>query len=196
MKRQSETPDEVALLKRIARGDTQAFDVFYQRYNGLIYTYIFRLVHDELAAEDLLQETFLAIWQGAHRFSGRSQVKTWVLSIAHHHVVTWYRTNHNHNGNAHYSDPETLDRFADGLDGVQVQRDDLPTEEIQQALDQLSPDHRAVLELAFYYDCSYAEIAAIVGCPVGTVKSRLNAARRQLQVLLAHLRPTTNGGAS
>ncbi len=196
MKRQRETPDDVALLKRIAHGDTQAFDAFYQHYNGLTYTYILRLVHDEQTAEDLLQETFLAIWQGAHRFGGHSQVKTWVLSIAHHQVVNWYRANHNHNNAEHYSDPEYLDQFADSQSGTQVGKGAFSTEEIQQALDQLSPDHRAVLELAFYYECSYAEIATIVGCPVGTVKSRLNAARRQLQALLAHLRPTTNGGAS
>ncbi len=185
---QAQVPDDKTLLRRIAHGDTEAFDAFYQRYNAVAYTYILRLVHDPQVAEDLLQETFLAVWQGAHRFAGRSQVKTWLLSIAHHHAIAWYRANHN---GTHHVDMEQLEdlTYTAGLS------DAFPLEEIQEALDRLTPEHRAVLELAFYHDLSYGEIALILDCPVGTVKSRLNAARRQLQALLAYLYPDKTGGA-
>ncbi len=187
--------DDATLMKRIARGDTQAFDFFYQRHSAAVYTYLLRLLHDVQTAEDVLQETFLAVWQGAHRFFGRAQVRTWLLSIAHRRAMDWLRTNGTQ-GNGY--DLELNEDVEDsvGSEPPVWEHEIAQTEAIQQALDQLSPEHRAVLELAFYYECSYAEIAEIIGCPVGTVKSRLHAARHQLQVLLRHLVTSraTSGG--
>lgn len=179
-------PDDGTLLKRIARGDTQAFDLFYQRYSATVYTYILRLVRDEQLAEDVLQETFIAVWRNAHQYRGKAQVRTWLFSIAHRRTMNWMRSNGGLNEKEYVDVEEWL---ADGEEttypgweqGVQI-------EDVRMALDQLSPEHRAVVELALYYDLSYAEIAEVVGCPLGTVKSRLYAARQQLQHLLRHLR--------
>ncbi len=187
---------DVDLLKRIARGDTQAFDVFYQRYSALLYTYILRLTRHDQQAEDLLQETFLAVWQNAHQFRGRSQVRTWLLSIAHRRTMEWLRARSGFNEEQHAQ----LDEWQrDGQADVSEQvLSAIREEEIRTALAQLSPDQRAVLELAFYYNFSYAEIAEIMDCPVGTVRSRLHAARQQLQVLLSHLvraGVTSSGGS-
>lgn len=187
MTSESRIPDDVTLLKRIAHGDMQAFDVFYQRYSVTVYTYILRLVRDEQLAEDVLQETFIAVWRNAHQYRGKAQVRTWLFSIAHRRTMNWMRSKGGLNENEYVDAEEWL---ADGeattypsweQTGVQL-------EDIRMALDQLSPEHRAVVELAFYYDLSYAEIAEVVGCPLGTVKSRLYTARQQLQHLLRHLR--------
>lgn len=174
----TEVATDRQLLRRVAQGDEGALSVLYQRHSGPLYNYLLRLIHEPAFAEDLLQEVFVTVWQGAGRFRGRSKVTTWLFRIAHNRAVSWLR---------HRKRELTLDKVAD------FPAEDSPAErmmgrwraeQIQAALDQLSPKHRAVLELAFYHELSYQDIAEIVGCPVGTVKSRVSYARRSLQEAL------------
>jgi len=169
---------DAQLLRRIADGDEQAFDELYQLYSGPIYSFLVRLIHEPDAAEDLMQEVFVAAWQGARRFREQARVKTWLLSIAHNQAVSWLR------------------RFRPvaALDDLDIASDDDAPEEsafrtwqadqVQLALRQLSPNHRAVVELAFVHGLSYSEIAQVVGCPVGTVKSRMSYAFKYLNGVL------------
>jgi RNA polymerase sigma-70 factor (ECF subfamily) len=162
------------LLRRTASGDQQAFEELYRRHSGPIYNYLLRLLHEPAVAEDLLQEVFVATWQGAHRFEGRAQVKTWLLGIAHNQAVSWLRRNRN---------VLTLDDIDDLplTDPPDAKTMDVYlAAQLSQAIDGLSPKHRAVVELAFAHNLSYAEIAEIVGCPVGTVKSRMSYALKCL----------------
>lgn len=167
------------LLRAVARGDETAFAQLYQRYRTPLYIYLLRLIHEPVAAEDLLQTVFVAAWRGAGRFQGRSKVATWLYRIAHHRAVSWLRSC----------------RKVVALEQVpEIPTDDTPpqqvmqawrAEQVRRALDQLSPEHRAVLELTFYHGFSYREIAQIVDCPVGTVKSRMSYARCRVE---EHLR--------
>jgi len=167
------------LLAAVARGDEAAFVDIYQTYAAAIYNYLLRLIHDPALAEDLLQETFVTIWQGASSFKRKSKVKTWMFSIAHNKAVSWLRRDR----------PETLV-------GEQTVQGDVPdpekislvnwrNQELLNALDLLSPNHRAVIELVFVHEMAYAEIAQIVDCPVGTVKSRVSYALRNLNRFLS-----------
>lgn len=166
------------LLAAIARGDDDAFVQLYERHAAVIFNYLLRLIHDEKLAEDLLQETFVAVWQGAGAFGRRSKAKTWIFTIAHNKAVSWlrrYRPEALHEEShiaAEEPDPEarTLTNWRN--------------EELLAALDKLSPNHRAVVELSFAQEMSYAEIARIMECPVGTVKSRMSYALRRLYGLL------------
>lgn len=181
------SPDDATLLKRIARGDMQAFDALYQRHSAALYTYILRLTRNQQQAEDILQETFIAVWRNAHQYTGRAQVRSWLFSIAHRRTMDWIRSV------ANVNETEAGDTIEEWLMEDQHSSDPAwePSasygEEIRLALDDLSPEHRAVIELAFYYDLSYVEIAEVLGCPLGTVKSRIYAARQQLQKALSHL---------
>ena len=88
----SAAPDaDVKLLHGIAGGDEVAFNEFYQRYSGLIYNYLARLMREPVEAEDLMQEAFVAVWKGAGSFRGQAKVKTWLLQIAHNKAVSWLR---------------------------------------------------------------------------------------------------------
>ena len=157
------------LLRQVAAGDEWAFGKLYQRHSTPLYNYLLRLVRDAAVAEDLLQEVFVAAWLGADRFRERAKVTTWLGSV----------------------------RPASGLDDLpELPAEDDPgalamgtwrADQLRRALDQLSPKHRAVLELAFYHGLSHAEVAEIVGCPVGTVKSRMSYARRYLDEALKAL---------
>lgn len=170
-------PSDRQLLQAAARQDEQSFAELYDRHSTFLYNYLFRLVNRWDVAEELLQDVFVAAWEGATDFRGRSKVKTWLFRIAHHKAVDWLRK-----------------RRPDRLEEVDwLPADDCPEQEmldawtidqLRAALDQLSVKHRAVIELAFLDGLSYREVARIVDCPVGTVKSRVSYARRCLRRIL------------
>ncbi len=166
---------DAELLKQIARGDEQAFEVLYRRHSTPLYNYLFRLMHHTTVAEDLLQEVFVIAWEKARSFRGDAQVKTWLFRIAHHQAISWLRRERE----VLTADNALFDQSVPPQGETQVM-ETWRAEQLGTALDKLSPDHRAVLELAYFYDMPHAEIAKIMDCPVGTVKSRLNYARRSL----------------
>ncbi len=173
------------LLRQVAAGDERAFDELYQTYHAIVFNFLRRLVNEPAVAEELLQEVFLAAWRGAGRFREQAKVKTWLLRIAHHQAVSWLRRN----------------RRVSALEEVTETADDALIEErfnqtwdadqIRAALDRLSPNHRAVIELTYVHELSYAEIADVMNCPVGTVKSRMSYALRHLSRELNEM----NGGS-
>ena len=167
-----------ALISRISKNDEDAFNELYARYNLSVFNYLVRLVHQTTLAEDLLQESFLGIWQGAKKFRGKSSVKTWVFRIAHHKAISWLRKH----GKAQQipADIDELSLFSQEISPEEalIQRGQIA--QIQNALEQLSHNHRSTVELTFVHGFSYKEIAEIMGCPVGTVKSRMNYALKNL----------------
>ncbi len=169
---------DLELLSRTANDDKTAFDELYQRYSRPLYHYLLRLIHEQHVAEDLLQEVFIAVWQGARGYRGQAQVKTWLYRIAHNRAISWLRR---------YKVTTILE------DVVETSREVGPEEsaigswqndQIRQAVNQLPFKHQEVLELAFVHELSYTEIANVIGCPVGTVKSRMSYALRMLNGLL------------
>ena len=171
---------DAELLTLSTRGDAGAFELLYQRHNRALYNYLLRLIHRPTVAEELLQEVFLAAWKAASQFRGEAKVKNWLFRIAHHRAVSWLR----HNREELTPDGEIPDTPVT-LQREEHVRDAWRIEQLHIALDKLSPTHRAVLELAFFHEMNYTEIAKIMDCPVGTVKSRMSYARRNLS---AHLK--------
>ena len=174
------TPTDHRLLRQVAAGDQSAFDELYKTYSPAVFNYLLRLVNEPSVAEELLQDVFLAMWQGAGHFREQAKVKTWLLRIAHHQAVSWLR---------HNRAVTALDDLAELAGDDQIEEHLAQTwrvDQIRQALDQLSVKHRAVIELTFVHELSYAEIAEIVSCPVGTVKSRMSYALRHLTAVLGN----------
>jgi len=161
------------LLQCLARGDEEALGELYHRYGTPIFNYLLRLIHEPKIAEDLLQEVFVAVWEGAHRFRGQAKVSTWLYRIAHHRAVDWLRRQRS-------VVVEEIERLPGDDDPEEAALGAWQADQVRDALAQLSPDHRAVLELVFYHDLSYREVAQVVGCPVGTVKSRISHAKGYL----------------
>jgi len=173
------------LLERISSGDELAFRQFYNRYKLGIYNYILRLIHHENAAEEIMQEVYLTVWQGSRKFRGQSSVKTWVFRIAYFQSISWLRKHHDYEpieDNGIYSEQEPTPE--------EVLIGKIETARIIAALDKLSPNHRSVIELTFVQGFSYKEIAAVMKCPVGTVKSRMSYALKNLGVVLAKEKDT------
>ncbi|MBI2882968.1 MAG: sigma-70 family RNA polymerase sigma factor [Candidatus Methylomirabilis oxyfera] len=176
--------DEGAILAQIAAGSREAFDLLYRRYERRVYGYLLSLVRMPAIAEELMCETMFEMWRGAARFRGDSKVSTWLLGIARYKALSALRNRHMSSDVVNDEAPD-IEAPEDGpLKKVQ-QKDE--AELVQKALQTLSVEHREVLELAFYYDLPYQEIAELVGCPINTVKTRTFYAKQQLKRRLAQL---------
>jgi RNA polymerase sigma-70 factor (ECF subfamily) len=172
--------DDQNLLKRIARQDQDALRSLYARHQVRTYRFLFRLVRNEASAEELTNEVFLEVWRNAGKFEGRSSVSTWILSIAHNRAVSQLRKRRDENW-----DEEKAARLVDEDDDpeVSVQKAD-KGEVIRRCLEELSDEHREIIDLVYYHEKSVAEVSAIVGIPEATVKTRMFYARKRLSEIL------------
>ncbi len=170
---------DAQLLASVTRDDESAFAELYARYSVTLYNYLFRLTQEQTAAEDLLQEVFVAMWEGAEQFEGRASVKTWAFRIAHNKAISWLRRQ-----KPIVEHDETLKQIGHSDDLDTSLMHEWNTEQLRLALDQLSPAHRSVIELAFVQELSYSEIAQVVDSPVGTIKSRMSYALKYLDGFL------------
>lgn len=164
--------EDAKLVERVGRGDGDAFRELYTRYADRVFRYALTLLRNRHLAEDVVQETMIAVWNGASRFEGRSQVSTWVFGIARHQAHRVFRSEAK--GERIPPEDEDTDPAAVVEREVRVQR----------ALAELPPDQREVVFLAFYVGLPYAEIARVQGVPEGTVKSRMFHAKKRLAEVL------------
>ncbi len=164
---------EGALVARVAKGEPTAFRELYERFADRVFRYALTLLRNRHLAEEVVQETMVAVWEGAHGFRGHSQVSTWIFGIARHLAYRALRDEAKGvrvaNEPAEDSDPST-----DAAREIWVQR----------AVAKLPPEQREVVFLAFYEGLPYAEIARVQGVPEGTVKSRMFHAKRKLAEVL------------
>ncbi len=165
--------EEQALMRRLAHRDRQAMGEFYSRFSQPLFAYLVRLIGDPAVAEELLQETMLLAWQKASTFRGDSRPSTWLFGIARNLARNAQRRSQPSTVSL---EDETSLAGSEGVASPAGRRLDLV-----QALARLSPEHREVVQLVLVQGFTYDEAAHIVGCPVGTVKSRLFYARRQLR---------------
>ncbi len=169
--------DDRELIRLVAAGGHAAFAELYRRFSGMLFNFLLSLVRDQHAAEDLLQEVFLAVWKGAGRYRGAAAVKTWLFNIAYNQGISWHRRRKE-------LLVDDLDQLVIAPSSPDIMGDPIQNRLVVHALEQLTPHHRAALELVLYYQMSYREAAEVLACPVGTVKSRVSYARRQLQAML------------
>lgn len=172
-------PDDVTLVARIAAREDAALRELYVLYGQRMMAYALRLTQDQVLAEDVVQDSLVAVWRSAGRFRGEGRVIAWLLGIVHHTAMKAQR--HSHEPISELM-TETL-TATDPLPEEQVEADERATW-IRRGLQSLTPNHRAALELVFYHGLSLAEVADVCGCPVGTIKSRLSYARRYLREVL------------
>ena len=167
------------LIARIADGDHTAFASFFQRYADRIYRYALTLVRERALAEEVVQETMLAVWKGAGTFRGDARPSTWVLGIARHKGLDKLRREEqNARLQAEHEEPDTA------ADPEREAARELLQDRVRAALEKLPGGHRETVVLAFYHGLSYREIAKLLGCREGTVKSRMFYAKERLRELL------------
>jgi RNA polymerase sigma-70 factor (ECF subfamily) len=183
---------ELDLVRRCQAGDTEAFDELVTRYRTRVFSMIYNMVHSEQDAWDLAQDSFLKAWKSIKRFRGRSSFYTWIYRIVMNVTIDWLRKKHVKGAGKEFDDAIQLKEIdpasktvpkPEALPHQMMQRDEIRAR-IENAIAQLSPEHRAVILMKEIDDMQYHEIAETLGCSIGTVMSRLFYARKKLQSLL------------
>lgn len=175
--------DDQVLLTKIAKGDQAALEQLYAAYRLRLWTYLWHeLDGSPHWIEEVLQDVFLAVWRSASSYRGEAQVATWLFEIARRLAMN-ARRERNRRAEGHLLNlSDTLDEKQSHTVYQNRSYEDQVLERITlvHALQQLSPKHQEVLDLVFYHGFSYDEVAHILAVPSGTVKSRINYARRML----------------
>jgi RNA polymerase sigma-70 factor, ECF subfamily len=171
------------LLVAVAAGSRQALEELYLTYHRRLARFLSRFTPRYENVEEIINDTFLAVWQSAKHFRHASQVSTWIIGIAYRTALKSLRRQKHHTAAGSLDDyPEqTVDPTSD----TEVQ------DWLRHGLNQLPVEQRLTLELAYHMGHSLEEIAAITECPVGTVKARMFHAREKLRLYL----PSLSGAA-
>ena len=179
--------EDQELLVRIADGEKDALEAIYDRYSSAVYSLARYMLRSEAVAEEATQDVFLNIWLKAASYnSTRGQPKTWIMSVAHHKIIDLIRSRKRASAAADPKEYETLDLLpSDSVATDEAVVQNLEAERVRNALDKLPPAQQEVITLAYYGGLSQSEIAARLGQPLGTVKTR---ARLALQKLREELR--------
>lgn len=173
--RDSRAEDE-RLMAGICAKDMAAFEALYRGYHTRLSRFLFKLVHRPHLVEEVLNDTLMVVWDRAHSFNGESKLSTWIFAIAYRKAMKALRR----------QDEPVEDSWGD----ERISLDASPEDELghhrrhvllMEAIAQLSPEHRAVVDFTYFHDMGYREIATIMGCPVDTVKTRMFHARRHLK---------------
>jgi RNA polymerase sigma factor (sigma-70 family) len=169
------------LVELVAQKDAGALEALYERYGRPAYSLARRILTEETLAQDVVQEVFLSLWRDARRFdAGRGTVATYLLSMTHHRAVDVVRREENLR--RWRTSDEGLELEADPK--VRVEDEVLTSErraEVRSALQELPPAQREALLLAYFGGYTQREVAALVGVPLGTVKTRMAAGMRKMK---------------
>ena len=177
---------EIVLLRRIGAGDLRSFEELYRRFSGMLFATIFRILNQQEAAEDVLQEVFLQIWEKAPLYDPvRGKPLTWIVTLARNKAIDRLRsTQRSHRlqseveREAQAFDPAEERNSADALEAVEQGK------LVREAVRKLSKDQREAISLAFFSGLTQTEIAERLGEPLGTVKARIRRGMMRLREVL------------
>lgn len=176
----AEAGRDAILFARVKARDLQAFEELYRDYHPRLNRFLFNTVRRPQIVEEVLNDTMMVVWNRPDSFSGASKLSTWIFAIAYRIAMKAL----------HRQDEAVETPPDDNRMGVGAGTDELTGQmriqaALKRAIDALPPDQRAVVDLTYFHELGYREIAEILQCPVGTVKTRMFHARRQLKRQLA-----------
>jgi len=167
---------EAELVARLRAGDRQAFEQVYKAYHGRLTRFLTNVLRRPHLVEEVLGDTMMVVWQRIDGFQGASRLSTWIFGIGYRQALAALRK---------------LDEPVDDERSPELASDDATPEDesgsarargaLAAAIAGLSAPHRAVVNLTYYQEFGYRDIAEVMGCPVDTVKTRMFHARRHLR---------------
>jgi RNA polymerase sigma-70 factor (ECF subfamily) len=170
------SPD-LELVRAAASGDTEAFEVLVRRHSGPVYGHALRFFGDPATAEDVVQEVFVKVYRSLDSFKGDSKFTTWLFRVTRNQCVDTLRRTRRV--------PAPVDPVdVDPGDSEDVAGGAVTTTWLREAMRALPPEDRDALSAVGLFDLAYRDAAAVLGVPVGTVKSRVFRARRALAAML------------
>lgn len=167
---------ESDLLARVRAGDRAAFEQLYRLYHPRLNRFLWTLIRRPALVEEVLDDTMMVIWNRPDSFHGASKLSTWLFAIAYRKAMRGLRK----------QDEAVEDLEADRRVSPEAGPDESSSRArvrklLSDAIAELSPAHRAVVDLTYFHELGYREIAVILECPVDTVKTRMFHARRHLR---------------
>src|SRR3954453_16836438 len=181
------------LMQLVQRGEARAFQVLYDRHSGVAFSLAYRMCGARAAAEDVVQEAFLAMWRSGARYDRtRGSVRTWALGIVHNRAIDALRRSAVHD-RRRASDEGIEERFeAEERTEVEAARRD-EARSVREVIDELPEEQGRVIQLAYYGGFTHTEIAEMLETPIGTVKGRM---RLGLEKMRARLQASGMQGAT
>ena len=178
------TPDDDSVLvERIKSGDREALGVLYDRYSGHALALGLRILRDREAAEDLVHDVFVGVWQKIARFDAeRGSIRTWILTIVRNRAIDRLRS-----ASVRLAAPEAdaaLDIATPPTSTWDAVASNLSAAQLRSAIAKLPDEQRQAIELAYFGGRTYREIATLTGVPHGTANGRLRLALRKLREAL------------
>jgi RNA polymerase sigma-70 factor (ECF subfamily) len=171
--------DDVRLLALVSAGDLHAFEELYRAYHPRLKRFLANMLRRPHLVDEVLNDTMMVVWRQPEKYNGKSKVSTWIYAIAYRKALKALRRR----------DEPIEDKSADARPCA----DPGPEQNVGQrqlqtlllrAMGELSADHRAVVDLTYFHEIGYREIAELMDCPVDTVKTRMFHARRRLKAML------------
>lgn len=166
---------DLARMARVAAGDRLEMKSIFEELSDPLTSFVRNWLANPHDAADVVSEVMIEVWKNAKRYEGRAALKSWVFTIARNKSIDQNRKG----SKLQYTDqvPETADLAMDAVETIAAGQN---SKILKRAMETLSLPHRRVVHLAFFEDLSYAEIAVIENCPVGTIKTRVLHAKKLL----------------
>ena len=183
---EQELDDEIALLRRVAQGDRRGFEELYDRFSRVLFSTAYRVLNNQEATEDVLQDVFVQIWEKAPLYDpSRGKPMTWAITLTRNKAIDRLRSTVRRNrlGDELETEAQSQDQFDD-----RSSFDALATEDrgklVREAIEKLSEDQREAIELAFFSSLTQLEISERLNVPLGTIKARIRRGMLRLRDLL------------
>jgi RNA polymerase sigma-70 factor (ECF subfamily) len=172
--------EDARLIGQIGEKDLKAFETLYRAYHPRLSRFLINILRRPHLVEEVLNDTMLVVWRQPERYNGKSKVSTWIFAIAYRKALKALKRN---DEPVEDKEAETRESGEAGPE-QQVERRQAQAA-LMSAINELSADHRAVVDLTYFHEIGYREIAEMMDCPVDTVKTRMFHARRRLKDKLA-----------
>ena len=179
---------EIELMKRVGQGDERSFGELYERFSGVLFSIAYRVLNNQEAAEDVLQDVFVQIWEKAPLYDpSRGKPLTWAGTLTRNRSIDRLRSTQRRNRLQddlqresdtfeHFDDRSSLDAVTAGETNVLV----------REAMKKLPKDQREAIELAFFHSLKQSEIAERLNEPLGTIKARIRRGLMKLRDVLSN----------
>ncbi len=183
---EKELEAEIALMRQIAQGDQQAFGLLYDRFSGILFSTAYRVLNNQEAADDVLQDAFTQIWEKAPQYDpARGKPLTWAVTLTRNRAIDRLRSIQRRSRlqDDLQRESEVFEHFDDrsSLDAVTSAE---TSKRVRDAVKELPPDMREAIELAFFGSLKQSEIAERLNKPLGTIKARIRRGMMKLRDVL------------
>jgi len=184
-----QTLSDEDVMEQLQAGNMHAFDILVSRFKDRLHNFLFRYTHNHEDCEDLVQETFLRVFKSRQSYTRIAKLSTWIYTIALNLAKSMYKKKQRMSTVSMHADPSDPDDFEIAIEDTTILQDEqlhqkICVEQLEKALHTLNDDFKEAIILRDIQQLTYEEISEITGSAMGTVKSRINRGRIQLQEIL------------